>query len=628
MKKNTSQRGSAMMLVVVMVLILVGISGAYMSLSWWNTKRAFQDEAGSQALYIAEAGAAIYINNLNANVASPKPVAQQPLAGGSYWIPQENIVNFGNAKGFPNFDATMPDVGANNYDPDFAAFQVAGKFNGVTRRLDVLLTHKTGGVFWNAVFAGNSSKDTKYQLRLTGDKTALTQDVIKGNVYTGQDFLGTGDAELLDQDGKPPGKVTYKGDKTGTTASANYVNGEEPGLEIKRDSGASGGLLEAEYKSSQYKGSRDPNGVAWVDVASSFDSKGVKNKWVDGSTAIDIVDQKDPSHIFRQNPSSTSGPQNRTEKYEYTIPSTSVANPRTGKPRNDFYVEDPTSTSVTSPSLTGVPVNGDTSASMINVQPSGNNAVYYIDGNMRISGEPIKSYQFNPQTGTGDIKMTFMVKGNVSLTDNLLYPNWESTKDAIAIIAVKDPDFPNTTAADFAPGYSKGKLTDAGTSVDSFVAQYNARAGQARKDGLNMPDLDISTLDGQARASQEYNKIYGSGNIYYGDPGSGTVEHFEGFMYAENNFYATNLDTTMASGGTKKMEIYGNMTAGNQVNIDRKVKSGGGYAGYIPLHVTFDPKIMGGNRPPGLPPDASLGGQDWRVVSWKQTAVTAEAKEK
>src|SRR5678816_1281788 len=97
-------------------------------------------------------------------------------------------------------------------------------------------------------------------------------------------------------------------------------------------------------------------------------------------------------------------------------------------------------------------------------------------------------------------------------------------------------------------------------------------------------------------------------------------DSFEAFMYAKNNFYATNLDTTTASGGTTKMEIFGNMTAGNQVNINRSTKT----AGYIPLNVTFDPVIMGGNPPPGLPQTPTLPGADWRILSWKQSANTAE----
>src|SRR3954463_16764839 len=116
MNKNASERGSALMMVVVIVLILVGVSGAYMSISWWNTKRAFQDEAAAQALYIAESGAAMYISDLNANKSNAlDKVDKKGLSGGQYWVPVDNIVNFG----------TDPSIALANRDPDYAAFQVA-----------------------------------------------------------------------------------------------------------------------------------------------------------------------------------------------------------------------------------------------------------------------------------------------------------------------------------------------------------------------------------------------------------------------------------------------------------------------------------------------------------------------
>src|SRR5581483_2737793 len=136
-------------------------------------------------------------------------------------------------------------------------------------------------------------------------------------------------------------------------------------------------------------------------------------------------------------------------------------------------------------------------------------------------------------------------------------------------------DFKNGAAV--LPAAFKNKTGKA--TAQDFVNDYNTRAAKARSNGLNMPDISLATPEGQAKASQEYNKVYGSGNVFFGDPGSGTVEHFESFLYAENNFYATNLDTTTASGGMQKMEIFGNMTAGNQVNINRSTAA----AGYVPL---------------------------------------------
>jgi len=39
---------------------------------------------------------------------------------------------------------------------------------GLTRRINILMTHNAGGVFWNAIYAGNSSNDPNYSLGLSG----------------------------------------------------------------------------------------------------------------------------------------------------------------------------------------------------------------------------------------------------------------------------------------------------------------------------------------------------------------------------------------------------------------------------------------------------------------------------
>src|SRR3982750_2824007 len=94
---RTSERGSALMLVIIIVIILVGISLAYQSISWWNQKRAAQEEAAVQAYYIAESAANQYINWLNSPAGSPSPSAANKtfLNGGYYWIPAANLVTIG-----------------------------------------------------------------------------------------------------------------------------------------------------------------------------------------------------------------------------------------------------------------------------------------------------------------------------------------------------------------------------------------------------------------------------------------------------------------------------------------------------------------------------------------------------
>jgi hypothetical protein len=60
--------------------------------------------------------------------------------------------------------------------------------------------------------------------------------------------------------------------------------------------------------------------------------------------------------------------------------------------------------------------------------------------------------------------------------------------------------------------------------------------------------------------------------------------------------------------------VFGNMTAGNQVQIRRDLPGGS----HVRLFVDFDDKAKIGKGPPGLPPTASGSAGAWQIVSWKQ----------
>jgi len=595
------------MLVVIIVIVLVGISLAYQSISWWNQKRAYQEEAAVQAYYVAESAANQYINWLNSPLGSINPTAAGKtfLNGGFYWIPAANLVTVGNTS-----EVTAGVTASTNY----ISFQVAAKFNGITRRLDVMLSKSSNGAF-DKVIDAEAQKGGSAQIDLNDG------DVIRGNAYINGNVNALGKAQLLDSSGTTGNITKYTGTNTSDLSGPNpptFVKGTENPMDLSLDPN---GLSRWENRAAANRTTPnhlDSNGNKYIDVKNELATSplAVKNhQWVDGSTATDLPDVNNPAHIFRQDPGSTNGQPDRTSVYEW-------ASGKTAK--SDFYLEDPTNSQVTQTSLNGTdhPVNGDTTASMINIKDSGNNAVYFIDGNMRISGEPIKSYQLapDPTSVTGPLRMSFVVKGNVSLTDNLLLPKWMSQTDGVAIIAIEDPAYPNVDPSMFAAGGGSTKLTPLGVSIDEFVSAYNAKAKAASNAGLNFTPLDLSQAADQARAAQEYNKIYGSGNVYFGDPGSGTVEHFESFLFAQNNFYATNLDSTKASGGTQKLEIYGNMAAGNQVLINRNTKT----AGYIPLNLTFDKLISSGGNLPDLPKPKASSDQPWTILSWKQSSNTSE----
>ncbi len=206
--------------------------------------------------------------------------------------------------------------------------------------------------------------------------------------------------------------------------------------------------------------------------------------------------ESNAAHIFRKNSSSTFSDVDETYMLD-------------GEPVNpdDYFLEDPyESISVGDPS-------SDSGASRISIasesdgHEEGNDQVYFIDGNMWLHNSNTYSFKLDYPTADG-IHVTFVVRGNITLSDNFYYDNMNN--DQVAFIAMRREDDP------------KGEI---------------------------------------------------SGNVYMGDPRFGTVHDLHGLFYAENNFYDMNLDEE----GSQEFTIYGNMTAGNQVDINRDYEVAGHY---------------------------------------------------
>ena len=118
--------------------------------------------------------------------------------------------------------------------------------------------------------------------------------------------------------------------------------------------------------------------------------------------------------------------------------------------------------------------------------------------------------------------------------------------------------------------------------------------------------------DGVAFIAIEDPTVADSGNIYLGDPSFGTIKHMDAYLYAENDFYDNNLDEN----GSKRVEVNGTMSAGNQVLIERDYKDH-----HSKLTVNFDPRISDGSLSlPGLP-DQSGADQGIAVLSWREVPV-------
>ena len=530
------ERGSALLLCVDLTLIIVGISGAYLSFSIINSRKTASDVNALQALYVAESGAALYIDGLNKGVALT--AGKGSLGGGTWSIPAP--LDFGTDKADNNGDKIIDDEAERN----FVRFEAAGTYAGTLRRIEVVLSKTPGGVFWNAVFAGNSSKDPNYTLEFGGKGTQ--KDIVKGDIYSGGGLTTSGDAALLDETGGGPAKsVMSSGNSShgSSAATPGYVKGDQQPLDID---------------SMKYDQRADPSNPLYdpslfVNVANELATNGKKGtvkSTTDGlGTALQIDDVNNPAHLFRQDP--TDGTKQRVETY---------GGGATDKA--DFFMEDPTQDVYNG---MGTDFTGGKDAQRLQVSPNGNEKVYFVDGNLWFSNAPTFTFKFKHDFAQG-MKMTIVVKGNIYLTDNLLYQNLAD--DGIALIAMEDDKFKSKAPGDFA-----------GTQV--------------QKDD----------------AARDYNRKSGSGNIFFGDPGGGTTERFEGFLYAENNFYDNNL----GSDGSMKTDIFGNMTAGNQVKIKRDPKK------YSKLQVQLDDKIKTGKaKLPGLPGTPGFGTGDWFIASWRQ----------
>ena len=557
------ERGSALMMALITTIIMIGISGTYLGLTMWSQTETARTRDAAQAAFIAEAAAGNYINSLNMDaVPSLLPVAPNPSLslseirtnkttkwlGGWFLIEQRKSGSYSN--------------------DDYREFMVTSEYGTAQRRLQVVVSRKAGGVFWNAIYAQNSSGSDNYTLAFAG--TGSKKDVVKGDIYSGGKLSHTQQAQLLNESGQGgSNQVMYASDAAdaltngaGQTPAPNYVNGAQPSLDIA-------GMnypAKAAAVNSPADPFHDPNVVNVADRIATYGTDG----YAEGESgpnqglgiAKQIKNENDPAHIFRLNPKDN-GSTERVQSYSGL---------NTDHPR-DFFLEDPTRKA--GAGSAGGNWLGSDGGQRINVQPSGNNKVYYIDGNLWVSNSPAFSFQFQNNTGA-DMKITLIVKGNVYLTDNLLYDR-SKPNDALAIIAIKDEaSYPNRTPE----GY-----------LDPLSPYYN-------------PSL---TYTGAEDAARDYNKKSGSGNIFFGDPGGGTTERFESFMFAENNFYDHNMGAT----GTNLTNIYGNMTAGNHVQVKRQANA------YKPMQVTFDDRLRTGTTSlPGLPGNLVDAGEKWRVVGW------------
>ncbi len=359
---------------------------------------------------------------------------------------------------------------------------------GNSQGVEVILAEGDQGIYSSALFAGNTDGDANYDLEFGG--VGGQGDMITGNIYSGGNIVVSDDA-------------TIAGDMTasGTIGGGTGDTGENlPVPDIQKES---------------YETNNDH------DVAAMFLADGYSASNALGGTAMQLPEDS-PAHIFRLNPDDRVSDTSATAK-------------------NDYFLEDPYETVNSSSTLnesnsTPITLSGQDG----NPGPNGSDAVYYIDGNLWVHNKKLYSFKFANSAGD-PIRVTFVVKGNIYFSDNIIYE--DPADDGVAFIAMKD---------------------------------------------ANETD---------------------SGNIYFGDPVFGTLEQMDAYMYAENNFYDNNLDAA----GSKTVAVNGNMTAGNQVLINRDY-----HDQHSKLTVNFDDRIStGAITLPGLP-GSELNPGGYGVASWRE----------
>ncbi|MBK7877601.1 MAG: pilus assembly PilX N-terminal domain-containing protein [Planctomycetes bacterium] len=458
-----ARRGNALLMSLISIVALTGIAGAILGASMASKKEVGSAVDRTEALYAAESGVSAVLAQLTASRTPSLGTEASPttFGGGAYWGTAVN--NSGTW--------TITSV---------------GRKGNVTRAVQAVIAAPSGGVYDNAIFAGNSSNNPAYTMNFGG--TGSQADRVVGDMYSGNSITFTGTATV---DGIPRAFRSFTGpsgailpDASGRARSA-ILGGTQPIPD----------LASMNYPS-----------TAHVNVNTAFASATYASS-AQGGSAYQLP-KTNRAHIFRKNPS------DRRSNTSTTV-------------KDDFFLEDPYQPLRTDAASNGADCNliqlNNPSLSGYGTQ-SGNKIVYYIDGNLWIHNNSTMSFKIKHGETSG-VQVTFVVKGNLYISDNIFYDN--TTKDGIAFITLKDP-----------------AVTD-------------------------------------------------SGNIYFGDPSFGTLNRMDSFMYAENNFIDNNLDAS----GSLQITVNGNMTAGNQVAINRD--SGGRHT---KMTVNQDRRIAAGTLAmPGLP---------------------------
>ncbi|MCA9322375.1 MAG: hypothetical protein KDB53_16655 [Planctomycetes bacterium] len=255
------QAGSALLVSVIGVFLLMGFTVATMSVVNSHGKEHLSAYEGLRCMYIAELG--IERANLDLNMQGDGNLGTQaayvPLDYGEFWV--TSVMN-----------------------PDGSYLITSrARLNQVSKTVQAVTT-TVQSVFHHALFAGNESQDPNYVLELGG--VGQKADSVTGDVYSGQDLDVSGAAVIS-------GEARVVGLATGTAATAVPP---QPIPDIAGMAYATNHDVDvaAEFAGAVYA-SDDTGGTAWQLPATN------------------------PAHVFRKNPSNRTTETAGTTKDDYFL---------------------------------------------------------------------------------------------------------------------------------------------------------------------------------------------------------------------------------------------------------------------------------------------------------------------
>ena len=253
------RRGSAAVVALVAVTVLVGLCGAMLMIASRSSSEGGSAVDRHQATAVAQSGMSEALQRIaagNADVATDAPLE---LGGGTYSIEVEE----GNEQLIVRSTANV---------------------RGEQEVLEALLTGGGLDIYDHALFAGNKLGDPLYKLKLGGKGTQA--DLVKGDVYSGGGVAVTGNASVT-------GTIRATGAITG-------ASGETAVVQPIPDIDAMNYPTTADFK-----------------VADLFKGATYKSSEL-GGKAYQVA-ESNPASIFRKNPSDRTSDTGSTVKDDYFL---------------------------------------------------------------------------------------------------------------------------------------------------------------------------------------------------------------------------------------------------------------------------------------------------------------------